>query len=256
MRQTLRRLFPRSVKYDQRWALENSLGENVLYNTETLCKALDIQPGMKVLDLGCGKAASSIFIAREFGCKVWAVDSTVDEEENFRRIRSALVEDKVTPLKADAKDLPFEREFFDLIVAIDSYMYYGTNHYYLPYVARFLKPGGKIAVLDAGFKREVPSKDKAPGYLRAKLTKYFRKLHSVRWWRKLWEDSGRVRILKAEEVPEGEVILKEYVNDYADRNDEREIVETIKQDRGRLFTIIRLVAEKVGRGTERRTGNA
>ena len=35
---------------------------------------MPIEPGMKVLDLGCGKAMSSIFLAREFRVSVWATD--------------------------------------------------------------------------------------------------------------------------------------------------------------------------------------
>ena len=123
----IRRLFPRSSKYDRRWVLENSLGENVLYNTEALAKSLELTPGMRVLDLGCGKAASSIFIAREYGCNVWAVDNTVDVRENAKRIRCAFVEDKVTPVQTDAEHLPFQKEFFDVVIAVDSYMYYGTK---------------------------------------------------------------------------------------------------------------------------------
>ena len=35
---------------------------------------LDLRPGMRVLDLGCGRAASSIFLRREFGVQRWATD--------------------------------------------------------------------------------------------------------------------------------------------------------------------------------------
>jgi cyclopropane fatty-acyl-phospholipid synthase-like methyltransferase len=35
---------------------------------------MNLQPGMRVLDLGCGRALSSIFLHREFGLQVWAAD--------------------------------------------------------------------------------------------------------------------------------------------------------------------------------------
>ena len=41
-------------------------GTNVLWLTEWLTSELDLRPGMKVLDLGCGRASSSIFL-QEFG---------------------------------------------------------------------------------------------------------------------------------------------------------------------------------------------
>ena len=63
--------FPRSSKYDPAWVIENEMGPNVLWLTEFLCEALDLTPGMRVLDLGCGKALSSIFLAREFKVQVF-----------------------------------------------------------------------------------------------------------------------------------------------------------------------------------------
>jgi cyclopropane fatty-acyl-phospholipid synthase-like methyltransferase len=41
---------------------------------EWLTSALDLRPRMRVLDLGCGRATSSIFLHREFGVQVWATD--------------------------------------------------------------------------------------------------------------------------------------------------------------------------------------
>ena len=64
--------------------------------------------------------------------------------ENIQRIRDAGVEDGVFPLHADARSLPFAPEFFDAIVCIDSFLYYGTDDLYLNYLAQFVKPGGPI----------------------------------------------------------------------------------------------------------------
>lgn len=246
MKRLLQRLFPRSAKYDLRWALENSLGENVLYNTESLCKALDLRPGMRVLDLGCGKAASSIFIAREYGCKVWAVDNSVSAEANAKRVRCAFLEGEVIPVNADATALPFEPEFFDRIVAVDSYLYYGANEEYLPYVLRFLKPSGLIAMIDAGVRQEWDEVRTLSGRFRRMAAKYFRKLHSVAWWQDLWKRSGRVRIVRAEEAPEAQAILRAYIEHHPP--EERHIVQAITSEARGLITIIRLIARKLQSG--------
>lgn len=50
------------------------MGPNVLWLTEFLGQAMELQPGMRVLDMGCGRALSSIFLAKEFGVQVWAAD--------------------------------------------------------------------------------------------------------------------------------------------------------------------------------------
>jgi cyclopropane fatty-acyl-phospholipid synthase-like methyltransferase len=245
MRKIIRRLFPRASKYDRRWVLENSLGENVLYNTEALAKSLELKRGMKVLDLGCGKAASSIFIAREYGCKVWAVDNTINAQDNAKRIRCAFVEEKVTPVQCDAEHLPFEKEFFDVVIAVDSYMYFGTKKRYLPYLLQFVKPEGRIAILDACFKREVDEPAKVPAYLRRKLRTLFRKMHSIRWWKELWKTSGKVQILEAQVLKESDLILEEYIRDHMHRDEEKELVEIVKQDQGKFIGVFKLVAKKL-----------
>ena len=110
---------------------------------------------MRVLDLGCGRAASSIFLRREFGVQVWATDLWFSASENIQRIRDAGVEDGVFPIHADARSLPFAAEFFDAIVCIDSFIYYGTDDLYLNYLARFVKPGGPVGIAGAGLMREI-----------------------------------------------------------------------------------------------------
>jgi hypothetical protein len=66
--------FPRAATYPPTWALENLMGPNVLWLAESLSQVMDLRPGMRVLDMGCGKAISSIFLAKEFDVQVWATD--------------------------------------------------------------------------------------------------------------------------------------------------------------------------------------
>ncbi|HUQ68537.1 MAG TPA: class I SAM-dependent methyltransferase, partial [Planctomycetaceae bacterium] len=134
--------FPRSSKYNPDWLVAScSGGANSLWLTEWLAPAMDLRPGMRVLDLGCGRAASSIFLHREFGVQVWAVDLCCSASENLHRIRDAGVEDGVYPIRADARSLPFAAEFFDAVVSLESFFYYGTDDLYLNDFARFVKPG-------------------------------------------------------------------------------------------------------------------
>lgn len=50
--------FPRSARYDPEWVLENLMGPNGLWLVKSLSEVLELQPGMRVLDMGCGKVAS------------------------------------------------------------------------------------------------------------------------------------------------------------------------------------------------------
>jgi cyclopropane fatty-acyl-phospholipid synthase-like methyltransferase len=63
--------FPLSNKYDPQWVLGNQMDPNALWLTEWLCGDIDLDSGMRVLDLGCGRGLSSIFLAKEYGVHVW-----------------------------------------------------------------------------------------------------------------------------------------------------------------------------------------
>src|SRR5437773_1512497 len=139
--------FPRSSAYHSDWIIAGVSGAaNALWMTEWLAEALELRPGMRVLDLGCGRAASSVFLRREFGVQVWATDLWFSASENLQRVRDAGIEDGVFPIHADARSLPFAAEFFDAIVSLDSFVYYGTDDLYLNFLARFLKPGGLLGI--------------------------------------------------------------------------------------------------------------
>src|SRR5438067_8485308 len=117
--------FPRSSQYHPEWVMASaSGGANSLWLTEWLTTKMTLRPDQRVLDLGCGRAASSIFLRREFGVQVWAADLWFSPSENVRRIRDAGVEDGVFPIRADARSLPFAAEFFDAVACIDSFHYF------------------------------------------------------------------------------------------------------------------------------------
>lgn len=75
----------RSAKCDPDWMLDNQMGPNAIWLMEWLCEALELTPGMRVLDLACGKAMRSIFLAREFGVQVGASDLWISPDSNWRR---------------------------------------------------------------------------------------------------------------------------------------------------------------------------
>lgn len=236
--------FPRTAKYDKRWIRENALGENALCQAESLARHLPFISGMRVLELGCGKATSSIFLAREFAVQVWATDSGISATENFQRAVVLETATHVFPMRVDAHSLPFAKNFFDAVVAIDSYLYFGTDERYLPYIAQFIKPGGFIGVLDIGFRREIRSIEEAPEYLRPQYEKYWSSIHTVQWWKQHWQKTGLVDIQNAEFLPESDWLLRKYWVERPPDQDKDPIMRAVPKDDDRLIGLFCLVARK------------
>ncbi|HEX2301732.1 MAG TPA: class I SAM-dependent methyltransferase [Pseudonocardiaceae bacterium] len=233
--------FPRSSQYHPEWVLAGvSGGANSLWLTEWLAEVMALRAGMRVLDLGCGRGMSSVFLNREFGVQVWAVDLWFDADERFERIRDAGVEDGVFPMHADARSLPFAAGFFDAVVSIDSFVYYGTDDLYLQYLARFVKPGGLIGIAGAGLTREIDGP--VPGHLQPWWEPAMVCLHSPGWWRRHWERSGVVDVEVADTMPEGWQAWLEWQR-MASPDNAGEI-DAVQADRGRFLGYVRVVGRR------------
>ncbi len=196
--------YPRTSVYDPAWVFLNHMGPNVLWLTEWLTEVVDLEPGMRVLDLGCGTAISSIFLAREFGVQVWAADLWIPPDDNARRVSESDVADRVFPMSVEAHTLPFGAAFFDAVVSIDSYHYYGTDVRYLAYLARVARSGAPIGVVVPG---DPEDRGAMPDDIAALEHPppggdYF-SFRSDRWWRRHWEMSGVVDVELADMHPRG-----------------------------------------------------
>jgi SAM-dependent methyltransferase len=189
--------FPLSSNYDPDWVIDNEMGPNVLWITEALCQVMDLRPGMRVLDMGCGRALSSIFLAKEYGVQVWATDLWIGATDNWQRVREAGLEDRVFPIHAEARLLPYADEFFDAIVSLDSYHYFGTDVHYLElYMLKLLKHGGQIGIVAPASPQAVPRP--LPDHLPASEWHW---LNSVDWWRQHWDRYPDIEVERAEALP-------------------------------------------------------
>jgi SAM-dependent methyltransferase len=232
--------FPRASRYHPEWVIENGFGANPLWLAEWLTSAMDLQPGMRLLDLGCGRAKSSIFLAREFGVQVWATDLWVSASENACRIRAAGVQDQVFPIHAEARALPFATEFFDAVVSLDSFSYYGTDALYLNYLAHFVQPRGQLGIAGAGLVREFDGP--VPAHLRSFWTQDCWGLHSAAWWRQHWERTGLVEVELADTMPDGVGVWLDWYR--AAHPHAAGHIETLEADRGEYLGYIRMIARR------------
>ncbi|MFC2138483.1 SAM-dependent methyltransferase [Bacteroidota bacterium] len=238
-------LFPLTNKYNQSWIKEDPFYQSVLYYTEGLVEKMNLQKGMRVLDLGCGGAISSIFLAREFDVQVWAVDREVSPTENFVRIQKMECENKVFPLKADARSLPLPFEFFDAVISIDSFSYYATDDWYLPYFSQFIKKNGEIGISEWCYSREFRSINEVPDFLKeCYLNLGFHGMHSLEWLKNHFEKAGLFKAKTAEIMPENEFLLNNFIETFKIMDSEKEIIKALQNDKEGIIQTYRFIAKR------------
>jgi SAM-dependent methyltransferase len=232
--------FPLSNAYNPDWITESPMAAHPLWLTEWLCGMVSLEPGMRVLDLGCGKAKSSVFLAREFGVEVWAVDLWTGADENLRRIEDARVSDRVYPFHADARHLPFAEEYFDAVFCIDSFNFFGTDDLYLNYLAHFVRDGGIFAFASAGLMNDTGPK--VPPHLERLWTGDYWTLHTADWWRDHVGKTGLFEVTFSGPMEDGIGLWQEWA---AATDSAVWYREALRKDGGRYLGYVGLVSRRI-----------
>lgn len=123
-----------------------SLADAQFEKYDLICRKLNLQAGEQLLEIGSGWGGLSMHAAKHFGAKV--VTTTISEEQYelaSRRIHDAGLEDRITILKQDYRDL---RGQFDKLISIE--MIEAVGHKYLPgyfkQIQSLLKPDGQALI--------------------------------------------------------------------------------------------------------------
>ncbi len=203
--------YPKTSKYDNSWIEANWMGPNPLILLEELMEHMDLRPGMKVLDMGCGKGITSVFLAKEYGVTVFANDLWISASDNLKRFIEAGVQDMVFPIHAEAHALPYADEFFDAAISIDSYEYYGTDEVYFPNTySKLVKPGGQFGIVVPGLAREYEAG--CPDTLRELWVGEMFCFHSAAWWRRHWGKTGIVDVTACYDIEDPKGIWRPWAD--------------------------------------------
>lgn len=180
--------FYKADKYDKDFLKANMMGPNSMKILEELLKDVNLNSSMRVLDLGCGRGLTSVFLAREYGVKVFALDLWIEATENFERFKKAGVENLIVPIHADALNMPFADGYFDAVISVDAYHYVGNNDsFFSEKVRPLIKEGGIAAIAFPGMKYEVQNnipEEMKPFWEEEALTMW----HSINWWKPKFEN--------------------------------------------------------------------
>ncbi len=117
--------------------------------TADFAERLHIQPGLHLLDVGCGIGGPSRLIAAEYDCQVTGVDLT----EEFCQVAALLtaragLAEHVQYRQASALELPFEAAAFDGAYTIHAAMNIADKQHLYAEIARVVKPGGVFGLYD------------------------------------------------------------------------------------------------------------
>jgi SAM-dependent methyltransferase len=216
--------YPELAEYTRDELYEDFFGGGGLYLAAHMVRTMRLWPGDIVLDLGCGKGPTSIFLARHFNVTVIAVDLWTPATLLSNRFTARGYRDRIVPLNLDAtRDLPFAENYFDAIFCLNSFNFYGGSVGFLQHVLKHLKPGRQLCIGS-----EVLSDEFTAEQLQHPPEVYafqlpppnehidvfegdFKKQHTPAWWRTLFEQSGRLDVEHCAELDDAGAIYEELV---------------------------------------------
>ncbi len=211
--------YVKSEKYNTPALQAKIMGPNPIKLEEELLLDHQIPAHAVVCDLGSGQGLTSVFLAKEYGFTVYAADLWSDPAEN-RAFFDAMGLDRrqIIPVKADATNLPFEKNFFDAVVSTDSYNYFGRDERYLDdKLLPFVKPGGLVYIAIPGMKRDCH--DHLPEELLLSWTpEQLDYMHDVDYWRGIVSQCRGAEVLSMREMESNDEVWADWLaqdNEYA-----------------------------------------
>ena len=184
-------------KYKELFTDAFLMGPNSVRLLDEMLEKCPIDEGLRILDLGCGKGLTSLFLAKETKAQVYAVDLWVSATENYEQFKKWDVDNSVIPLHSDANDLPFANEFFDVVVSIDSFHYFAEQpHFFEQKILPLLEPKGVAIIVMPGLKEEIHGKEPEVilEWLDGEESEYHL-FHSRDWWLKHIGQSDDFKVL-------------------------------------------------------------
>lgn len=211
--------YPYSKNYDAPALLSRIMGPNPVKLLEELLTGHHIPDGARVCDLGSGQGLTSVFLAKEYGFTVYAADLWSDPEENQAFFDAmGLSRHQLTPVKADAAALPFARDFFDAVISVDAYHYFGRDPKYLDEkLLPFIKAGGYTYIAIPGMKKDCHAA-LPPALLLSWTPEELDCMHDVAYWRALVSLSRDAEVISVHEMESHDEVWADWLrqdNEYA-----------------------------------------
>lgn len=129
-----------------------------LWTTEKLTERCGITKESKVLDIGCGKGTSAIYLADRYHCQIAGVDIDGELIEQVNRLgRKRAFSRDVEFRVGDAFHLPFSADEFDVTLSQALLVLIAEREQAIRETVRVTKPGGFIGWLELSFYKRPPA---------------------------------------------------------------------------------------------------
>jgi tocopherol O-methyltransferase len=129
-----------NYKLDRRQAQIDLIEELLLWSGYN-----ESNPPQNIIDVGCGIGGSTLHLAQKYGSKATGITlSPVQASRGQERAIAAGLDGQVSFAVANALEMPFEDDTFDLVWSLESGEHMPDKAKFLSECYRVLKPGGKM----------------------------------------------------------------------------------------------------------------
>lgn len=174
------------------------MGPDCILIIDELLKDYENKNYIKILDLGCGKGLTSIYLAEKYkNAVIFAIDLWIEATDNYKFFKEQGYENRIIPLNTSAENLPFAYHYFDIIVSIDAYHYFGTDKlFFKEKIKPYLKDNGLIFIAVPGMKDDY---EKVPQDLKGFISdEDFRFFKSIKYYENILKEN--IKEIKIEEM--------------------------------------------------------